>query len=185
MYLGDNNVRTVVPRVVYEHPVRTDRFIRCSGRVFSLLNPKLRCGLEKGHDGRHRKILEPKKRWESLLPSAPEEKKFSDMTLEEKYKLPTCEVCHSGLMAQVIDFREGKTRVGLCCSCDNIHDWQFPVPDEAKMKPYLVTIEVRAEDLEMAKAIAKTYDPGKVVSVIQKYRMTNYGTEWHNPEMEP
>ena len=54
-----------------------------------------------------------------------------------------------------------------------------------KTKPYTVVVELQAEDLEAAVAIAKSYDPGKVVSVIQKYRMTNVGTEWHNPEVKP
>lgn len=52
-----------------------------------------------------------------------------------QYDLPVCELCHSGLMARVIFFENGGVKVGLCCSCDNIHNWQFPEPDSKDLVP--------------------------------------------------
>jgi len=56
-----------------------------------------------------------------------------------------------------------------------------------KTKPYIVTIEVDAHNLDEAKTAAFALASGdgggnwsgEVTSVVQKYRMTNFGTEWH------
>ena len=67
-----------------------------------------------------------------------------------------------------------------------------PLAPETKNsdKPYLITIEVRASRL--SEAIGMAYRMagadgimmGDPVSVIQKHRMTNVGTEWWNPELK-
>jgi hypothetical protein len=63
----------------------------------------------------------------------------------------------------------------------------YSPPETNKFKPYIVTIEVEAHNLDEAKAAASILASGdgggnwsgEVQSVVQKHRMTNIGTEWY------
>lgn len=48
-------------------------------------------------------------------------------------------------------------------------------------KPYIVTFELRARNIIEAVELAHEIHE-EIVSVVQKHRMTNVGTEWYNPE---
>jgi len=142
-----------------------------------------------------RKLQQEMKRiQEKLLDSHSVEERNSLLAPETKH--PTTGMTASDYMESVSrEIRKGgighnKVVPGGIPEIDEHGDISLATPvgrTNVKSKPYIVTIEVDAHNLDEAKAAAFAMASGdgggnwsgEVTSVVQKYRMTNFGTEWY------